>query len=179
MALINIAEKQNPSFALYVYHSVLRYLRALRYPDKKLSKDIPHYQHRAHYLSDLFAFFQPHDLSFKPQSAIEKTLPMIRLLLQSYVSHLQTTSHDTIKVLYLAYEASIRGWYHAYKNQTESFRQLLIQKLLQQKGWAFADVERNLSFPWMMTDRNPEGSLRHKGFIFTRTCQVCIVLSKE
>ena len=137
---IQLAEKKEPSIALYAYLPTLHYMTTFRYKEDALSETVAGFQHRAFLLARLFPIFQPHQPNIDLRTDYEAYLSFTRHYLVNLIDRLNTLSQDDkVATLYIAYEGGLRGWYPK-PGETERLREQLIDALLVQKGWDNNDI---------------------------------------
>lgn len=166
MTAFQIGHKLNPDMEQYALNHVLRKLDKFRYEVEGIQDIIPGLQHRALQLADIFPFFESCRSNINILRSPDNRLILMRNLLNRLVeivnyNHAHTNAqivldHKVTTVLYQAYEACLKNWYEStYDETTEKKLRLdLMEQLLNEKGWSFANMEANLQSPWIMVDRD-------------------------
>lgn len=166
MSAFHIGHKLNPDMEQYALNHIIRKLDKFRYDIDGLKDIIPALQHRALKLADIFPFFESCRSNIDIFRSPDNRLILMRNLLNHLVdivnhnhTHLDSIipiDHKATTVLYQAYEACLKKWYEfVYDEATEKKLRLdLMEQLLNEKGWSFAEMESNLQSPWIMVDRD-------------------------
>jgi curved DNA-binding protein CbpA len=166
LTAFQIGHKLNPDMEQYALNHMIRKLDKFRYDVDGLKDILPALQHRALQLADVFPFFESCRSNIDIFRSPDNRLSLMRSLLSrlvDIVNHnhqhpeaLIPLDHKATTVLYQAYEACLKNWYESlYDENTEKKLRLdLMEQLLNEKGWSFAEMEANLQSPWIMVDRD-------------------------
>lgn len=166
-----IGHNTTPDVGIYANTQAIKYILAFNFEVEALPEVIQALKKRTLLSSDIFPFFDMHQSNVAVVRQENKTLHLMRKLLNAMINaHEYNKTHtDAIpldhaasSILYQAYEACLKNWYQeTYDPSVEQkFRLELMEELLFDKGWTFLDVEKNLTSPWIMIDRNEEGWIR-------------------
>lgn len=161
LTAFQLGNKLNPDREQYALNHIIRKLDKFYYAVDDLQEIIPALQHRALQLADIFPFFESCRSNVDLFTSGENRLLLMRRLLNHLVEIINNPEavlldHKVTTVLYQAYEACLKNWYEAtYNEETEKkLRVDLMEQLLNEKGWSFAEMEANLQSPWIMVDRD-------------------------
>jgi hypothetical protein len=158
------ARNSAPDLEIYTITNTLKFIAAFRYHDDDIKDRTKYLQTRLLTLVNIFPVYaglQPNiDLLTHKNGS---NLTVMRGLLHALVEMSKNKipiDHEMVTVLYNAYEACIKNWYRqSYEPELESqFRLELMELLLKNNEWSFADLDFSLVSS-IMIKRDNEGWL--------------------
>lgn len=166
LSAFHIGNKLNPDMEQYALNHMIRKLDKFRYDVDDLNDILPALQRRAFQLADIFPFFESCRSNIDIFRFPDNRLLLMRNLLTRLVeivnhNHARPEAripldYKATTVLHQAYEACLKNWYESlYDEETEKKLRLdLMEQLLNEKGWSFAEMEHHLQSPKMMVARD-------------------------
>jgi curved DNA-binding protein CbpA len=168
---VGLAHHSAPNIEMYANTHVLKYISQFHYQEPTLNEVIPALQKRTLKIADIFPFYESPQTNVTFLKQGNKSLSLMRRLLNSLIEIIEYNKHHSepiainqsvATVLYQAYEGCLKHWFQEEYNPDveQSFRLDLMKELLAEQNWGFSDVDKNLSAPWVMVERDEDGWLK-------------------
>lgn len=165
---IGIAHHSAPNIEMYANIQSLKYISQFQFQNSTLNEVIPALQTRTLELARIYPFFEEFQTNVAFLKQGNQIIILMRRLLNSMIDIIKSNknsnnpidiNHSAATVFYQAYEGCLKHWFQEEYDPAieQKFRLDLMEELLKEEDWNFLDVDKNLSSPWVMVERDQDG----------------------